>query len=114
MMINMKVTDIIFTIFTFFLSAGAFAVSVMQFHEKGFLWNNAYIFASKEERRKMDKKPYYRQSGFVFMLIGIIFLTVSLQFILDITWMFGVTLVIEIITVIYEIASTVRIERKKR
>ena len=48
------------------------------------------------------------------MLIGIIFLTVSLQFILDITWMFGVTLVIEIITVIYAIASTVRIERKKR
>ena len=69
----MEATDIIFAVFTFFLSAGAFAVSVMQFHEKGFLWNNAYIFASKEERRKMDKKPYYRQSGFVFMLIGIIF-----------------------------------------
>ena len=114
MMIHMEATDIIFAVFTFFLSAGAFAVSGMQFHGKDFLWNNAYIFASKEERSKMDKKPYYRQSGIVFALIGIIFLTISFQLLLHIGWMFGVTLVIEVITVIYAIASTVRIERKKR
>ena len=38
--------------------------------------NNAYVWASEAERKKMDenketKRPYYCQSGFVFMFIGI-------------------------------------------
>lgn len=40
--------------------------SYLQFNEKGFLLNNAYIYASKQEREAMDKKPYYKQSGIVF------------------------------------------------
>lgn len=51
-----------------------FVFSYLQFNEKGFLFNNAYIYASKQERKNMDKKPYYKQSGIVFLLIGIIFL----------------------------------------
>ena len=48
--------------------------SFLQFNEKGFLFNNAYIFASKKERETMDKKPHYKQSGIIFLMIGIIFL----------------------------------------
>ena len=50
-----------------------FIFSYLQFNEKGFLFNNAYIYASKEERKVMDKKPHYKQSGIVFLMIGIIF-----------------------------------------
>ena len=40
-----------------------FVFSFQQFHEKGFLFNNAYIYASKQERETMDKTPHYKQSG---------------------------------------------------
>ena len=43
-------------------------LSIMSFMEKGKLMNNAYIYASKEEREKMNKKPYYIQTGIVFIL----------------------------------------------
>ena len=43
-----------------------YVFSYLQFNEKGFLFNNAYIYASKEERKVMDKKPHYKQSGIVF------------------------------------------------
>ena len=56
------------------ISLACFIFSYMQFHEKGFLFNNAYIYASKEERETMNKKPHYKQSGIVFALIGVIFL----------------------------------------
>lgn len=43
-----------------------FVLSYRQFNEKGFLFNNAYIFASKQERETMNKKPHYKQSGICF------------------------------------------------
>ena len=56
------------------LTAGAFVISFRQFQEKGYLFHNAYIWASQEERRRMDereesKRPYYRQSGTEFLLL---------------------------------------------
>lgn len=38
----------------------AFVISYFQFKEKGFLFNNAYLYASKAERETMNKSPYYR------------------------------------------------------
>ena len=56
------------------LAIVAFIISFFSFREKGFLFNNAYLYASKEERATMDKKPHYRQSAVIFLMIGIIFL----------------------------------------
>ena len=55
-------------------------VSIRSFLNKGFLFNNAYIYASKEERGKIDKKPYYRQSAIVFCILSAVFLIISLSF----------------------------------
>ena len=50
-----------------FLAAGVLLVlAVIHFAERGFLLNNAYIYASLKERENMDKKPYSRQSAIVF------------------------------------------------
>ena len=35
-------------------------ISILQFKEKGFLFNNAYIWADKQEREKLNKKHHYR------------------------------------------------------
>ena len=75
----MGIGQIIVGIIFLTLAIGAFVISYLQFKEKGYLFNNAYFWASQKERKQMDedkesKKPHYRQSGFAFMLIGFIFL----------------------------------------
>ena len=57
---------IISAVILIIISAALFTLSFFQFKEKGFLFNNAYLYASEEERKKMNKKPYYRQSGNCF------------------------------------------------
>ena len=61
------------------IAIACFIFSYLQFQEKGFLFNNAYIYASKQERETMDKKPHYKQSGIVFVFIGIIFFIKALH-----------------------------------
>ena len=91
-----------------------FVFSYLQFHEKGFLFNNAYIYASKNERETMDKKPHYKQSGVVFLLIGAVFAINAVDMILKTGWLFYVVIVIAIIAVTYAIASSIMIERNKK
>lgn len=91
-----------------------FMISYLQFNEKGFLFNNAYIYASKQEREKMVKKPYYKQSGVVFSLIGIIFLMNSMDVILQAEWLFYCVIVVAAAAIGYAIISTIIIEKKKK
>ncbi len=58
----------------FIIAAILAVVSIRNFQNKGFLFDNAYIYASKEERGKMDQKPYYRQSAIVFCILCAVFL----------------------------------------
>ena len=52
------------------LAIATWILAVFQYREKGPLLNNSYLYASAEERRRMNKKPYYRQSAIVFFLLG--------------------------------------------
>lgn len=96
------------------VAIGCFAVSYMQFHEKGYLFNNAYIYASKHERETMDKKPHYKQSGIVFLLIGIIFLINAADMILQTGWLFYFVMVTAVIAVVYAAISSIIIEKRKK
>ena len=91
-----------------------FIISYLQFHEKGFLFNNAYIYASKKERETMDKSPHYRQSGIVFALIGLVFLVNTLVLIFHIRRLFWLVIGIIAITLVYAVASSVIIEKRKQ
>ena len=90
-----------------------FVFSYMQFNEKVFLFNNAYIYASKQERETMNKTPHYKQSGVVFLLIGIIFLINAIDMILQTGWLFYLVIGIAIIAIMYAIVSSVMIEKNK-
>ena len=90
-----------------------FIISFLQFMEKGFLLNNAYLYASKEEREKMDKKPYYRQSGIAFILIGIIFTINAVEMALNTGWLFYVVIITAVVAILYEVISSIRISKKK-
>ena len=96
------------------ISILSFFMSVRSFIEKGFLFNNAYIYASKEERQKMNKKPYYRQSSIVFLLLGLIFLLNAIAVLLEVNWIFYIVILVVIVTLIYAIVSSITIERKNK
>ena len=100
------------------LSIGTFVISYFQFKEKGYLFNNAYLWASPEERKRMDenkesKKPHYRQSGFAFMFIGIFCLIIAIYIITDWMWMLVPFWLFVVISVVYAIRSSIQIERHK-
>ena len=98
----------------FILSAMMFALSVRSFNEKGFLFNNAYIYASKEERLRMDKKPHYRQSAIVFLLIGIVWALVGAAFISERDWIYVLAGAVMLVAIVYAIASSIKIEKKPK
>ena len=89
-------------------------VSVRSFMEKGFLFNNAYIYASKQEREKMNKKPHYRQSAIVFLLLGLIFLLNALAVLLKVNWIFYIGVAVVAITLIYAIVSSIIIDKNNK
>ncbi|MBR6917999.1 MAG: DUF3784 domain-containing protein [Clostridia bacterium] len=90
-----------------------FLFGVRHLARRGFLLNNAYIYATKEERDNMDKKPYYIQSGIVFCLLGLVFTLVGLSVVLHIKKLLIVEIVLIAGTVVYAIASSIRINKKK-
>jgi len=109
----MSTSKIINSSLTLLLSVASFIIGYFQYMEKGFLFNNAYIYASKEERKRMNKKPYYRQSAIVFTGMGIVFLVIAAVIFTGWIWLHLITIVVLILLVIYAISSSTAIERSK-
>ena len=105
---------IISAVILIIISAALFTLSFFQFKEKGFLFNNAYLYASEEERKKMNKKPYYRQSGIVFSLLGSIFLLNAVQLLTKLKWIFYIVIAVVILTLVYAVISSVKLEKNKK
>lgn len=112
--ITMNGFGMILFLVTALVSALAFFISYRQFNEKGYLFNNAYIYASRSERESMDMSPHYRQSAIVFMLIGVIFLLMSLNMLIPSNWLFIGTLVVVFVAICYAIVSSIKISRKQK
>ncbi|MBR2121357.1 MAG: DUF3784 domain-containing protein [Lachnospiraceae bacterium] len=95
-----------------FIIAVTFAViSFRSFRNRGFLFNNAYIYASKEEREAMDKKPLYRQSAIVFLLLSLLFLIIGSSIIFFDTRIDLLEIPLILAVVIYAVVSTIKIGR---
>ena len=106
--------EIIVAIILLLIAASAFFMSIRSFLEKGFLLNNAYLYATKEEREDMDKTPYYRQSAAVFALIGLIFLLNGLSLLFHFGWVRHVVAAVVVITLVYAIVSGIAITKGKK
>ena len=106
--------DIIVAIFLFAVSVFLFVVSVRSFREKGFLFHNAYLYASKQERKTMNKKPYYRQTAIIFFLMGSVFLLIGLAIVLDMGWITYIAEAVILVILIYAIVSGIAIEKRRR
>ena len=106
--------EIITASILFLIAILAFALSVRSFCGKGFLLNNAYLYAPKQEREMMDKKPYYRQSAVVFLLIGCIFALNGFSILLRMDWISHIAITVVFGAIIYAIVSSVLIEKRKK
>ena len=97
-----------------FLIAGIMAfLAWRSFRERGFLLNNAYIYASEQERKSMDKRPYYRQSAVVFCLLSIVFIIIGLSIVLHNYRLELLEIPAAAAVIIYAVVSTIRIGRQK-
>ena len=98
----------------FLMALVVFLLSIRSFREKGFLLNNSYLYASQEERKMMDKRPYYRQSAVVLALIGFIFVLNGLSILLRSNLISYIAIGLVFIVIVYTVASSVSIERGTR
>ena len=87
-------------------------LGIMNLCQKGFLFNNAYIYATKEERKSMNKKPFYIQSGIVFVILSAIFVLEGFNALYrDIIFLY-IALGLVAVVLIFGIVSTVQINKK--
>ena len=100
-------------IIMYVVSVAFLLLSVRSFFQKGFLLNNAYIYSSKNEREKMNKKPYYRQTAIVLLLIGLIFALNGTALLLRLDKLYIAVGALLFATVVYAIVSSVIIEKRK-
>ena len=105
---------IVIGIILFVMSAGCLTLGIMQLLRKGPLINNAWLYADDEQRRTMDKAPYYRQSGIVFSLIGFQFIMTGVFCITKIHFFIYAECAVIGFVVLYAIVSAVMIEKKKK
>ena len=107
-------TRTITSIILFVISALLAKCSIRHFLERGYLLNNAYIFAPKTERDSMDKKPYYRQSAVVFLLMSTVFMVLGLAVLFEDTKLELIEIPLIAGAVIYAVISAAKIEKKTK
>lgn len=110
----MTSAELIMTIVVFILAGVWLLVGILSFFEKGFLLNNAYIYASKAERKAMDKKPYYRQTAIVFCIMSLMFIIIGLSVVLKSSTIALLDIPVAAAAIIYAIVSSVLINKKTK
>lgn len=109
----MNTGTLVTAIAVFLLAGGLFFLGVRQLLERGYLFNNAWIYATQKERESMNKKPYYRQSGIVFCLLGLLFTVIGFYAILRDSRLLWLEAALAVGAIAYAIVSSIRISREK-
>jgi len=89
-----------------------FFIAYRQHVEKGFVFTNRWLWASKKERDEMDariKKMEYRFGRNVFFLLGI--LLAVMAFSISVFWLFYVVYALTMFLIVYAIVQWILNER---
>ncbi len=100
-------------LFILAIAVVCFIISFIQHKEKGFLFNQVFVYISKEDRQDLDPKPYYKQSSIIFLLIGIGFIFLGLEVFLQSGWLLYIFFGDIVLLLCYIIISTSLIRKKK-
>ena len=110
----MTTSEIITAIVVFVIAIALAVISYRSFKNRGFLFNNAYLFASKEERETMDKKPHYKQSAIVFLLLSAVFIVIGLSIVFNDSRINLIEIPLIIGVLVYAIISSIQISRNEK
>ncbi len=110
----MTTSEIITVIVVFVIAVVLAVISYRSFKNRGFLFNNAYLFASKEERETMDKKPHYKQSAIVFLLLSVVFIVIGLSIVFNDSRINLIEIPLIIGVLVYAIISSIQISRNEK
>lgn len=99
-------------IFLIFLTITSLIFSSFAFSGKNIILDDAYIKASKEERKTMDKKAYRVQSAIIFLFIAIISACNALCAIMHMPLFAYLAGALGIVGIIYAIISHYKIKKK--
>ena len=105
---------IVGAIVLFLISLFSFVISVCSFMKKGFLVNNAYIYAFKLCAVSKISCAHYRQSGIVFLCLGLVFLLNGFNLIFKTDWILYLVVTIAALALVYAIVSSILIEKNKK
>ena len=111
-MTHMTTGEWITLIIVLFLAGVLLLLSIRSFLQRGFLLNNAYLYASKEERETMNKKPYYKQSAIVFCILSVVFLVIGLSIVVQEDKILLLEIPLTLGAITYAIVSTVKINKQ--
>ena len=111
---NMVTGDLVTAIVVFGFAGILLVLAVLHFLEKGFLMNNAYLYASREQKKTMNKKPYYRQSAIIFCVLSLVFIVVGLSFVLHNDRILLLEIPLIAGAIIYAVVSSILIGRYRR
>ncbi len=93
------------------LAGGLWGLAVLHSLNCGPLLNNAWLYASAQTRRDMDKKPYYRQSAVVFCLLSAVMAIIGLSVVLHDSRLTLLEAPLLLAAILYAIVSSVRLGR---
>ena len=108
----MTTKDIITLIIVFIIGGACLFFSIRSFQERGVLLNNAYLYASKEERVTMNKKPHYKQSAILFCILSALFFVIGLSILLKNEKLLLLEVPLIVSGILYAIISAVQIEKQ--
>ena len=103
----MTVVEIVLAIIFFVIAGVLLFFSFRSFFERGVLLNNAYIYATKEERAAMNKKPYYQQTAVVFCILSVVFVIIGLSVLFRNGNIALLVIPLAVAAIIYAVVSTV-------
>ena len=103
----MTVVEIVLAIIFVVIAGVLLFFSIRSFFERGVLLNNAYIYATKEERKTMNKKPYYRQTAVVFCILSVVFVIIGLSVLFRNGNIALLVIPLAVAAIIYAVVSTV-------
>jgi hypothetical protein len=85
-----------------------FVYSYFTSKEKGPILSNTYLFASDEERKKIDKSAEYHLVTIVFRILGTVFLLLTIQILTSWSWLKYIIGILVIVVIIYAIKESLK------
>ena len=109
--------DLICAALTGCLSAAMYLYVFFTARGKGPILSNTYLFASKQERERLDRKAEYRLVTIVFSFLGTVFASLTAFILTEHSVFLFLALALVVCVVIYairETAKTLESEKKER